>query len=229
MLKNKVVFAKQPTRKDTFEQVAPFVATYHPKLKGLGRLIKNLQLYLNSDSEVKRVFSPAPIAYYRSARQIKDYIVRSKLHLTERKVGSYSCGNSKCQVCTSMQVTDTFSSFVTKSAHKINHNFNFNSKCFISCKTCGKRYTGKTVDKFRRRWNNYKMDARKAASGNIESCKQQFLQHCFLQDDHHGFLEDVEVTLIDKTQASEPAKRKYYWMRTFKTLYPDGLNLESDY
>ena len=56
-----------------------------------------------------------------------------------------------------------------------------------------------------------------------------FLQNRFLQDDHHGFLEDVEVTLIDKTQASDLTKRKYYWMRTLKTLYPDGLNLESDY
>ena len=48
-------------------------------------------------------------------------------------------------------------------------------------------------------WNNYEIDARKAASGNIESCKQQFLQNYFLQDDQHGFLEDIEVTLIDKT------------------------------
>ena len=50
----------------------------------------------------------------------------------------------------------------------------------------------------------------KAASGNIESCKQQFLQNHFLLDNHHGFLEDFEVTLIDKTQASDPTKREYY-------------------
>ena len=89
--------------------------------------------------------------------------------------------------------------------------------------------TGKTVDKFRSRWNNYKTDARKAASGNKEICKQKFLQNHFLQDDHHRFLEDVEVTLIDKTQTSDPTKKEYYWMRTLKTLFPDGLNLEKDY
>ena len=61
--------------------------------------------------------------------------------------------------------------------------------------------------------NNYKTDARKAASGNIESC----------------ITEDVEVTLIDKTQASNPTKREYYWMGTLKTFYPDGLNLDCDY
>ena len=96
----------------------------------------------------------------------------------------------------------------------------------LNCKTCGKQYTGKIVDKFRSRWNNYKTDSRKAASGNIESCKQQFLQN---QDDHHGFLEDLKVTLIDKTQASDPTMREYYWMRTLKTLFPGGLSLESSF
>ena len=131
-----------------------------------------------------------------------------------------------------IQVTDTFSSYVTKSACKINHNFNCTSKCLIyclNCKRCAKQYTGKTVDKFRNRWNNYKKYAIKAASGNIESCKQQFLQNHFGQDNHHGFLKDAKVTLIDKTQASDSNKREYYWMRTLKTLYPDGLNLKSDY
>ena len=150
----KVVFGKQPSRKDTSEQGVPFVAKYHPKLKDLGKLIENLELFLNSDSEVRRDFSPAPIVSYRNARKIKDYIVRSKLYPIERKVGSYRCGNPRCRLCTSIQVTDTFSSFVTKSAYKINRNFNCNSKCLIyllSCKTCPKQYTGKTVDKFRSR------------------------------------------------------------------------------
>ena len=56
-----------------------------------------------------------------------------------------------------------------------------------------------------------------------------FLKSHFLQSDHQGFLKDVEVRLIDKTQVSDPIKRKFYWMRTLRTLYPDGLNIESDY
>ena len=60
---------------------------------------------------------------------------------------------------------------------------------FTCCKVCGKQYTGKTVDKFSSRPNNYKTSARKAASGNIERCKQRSLQNHFLKDDHHGFLE----------------------------------------
>ena len=164
-----------------------FFATY-PKLKDLGKLIKYLQLFLYSDSEVRRVFSLSPIVSYPVASKIKDYIVRSKLYPIEKKVASSRYGNPWRQVCTSVQVTDTFSSFFT------NHNFNCNSKCllyFLSCKTCGKQYTGKTVDKFKCRWNNYKTDARKAASGNIESCKQQYLQNRFLQHDHYEFLDKI--------------------------------------
>ena len=48
------------------------VPTCHPKPKDLDNLIKDLQLFLYSDSEVKIVFSPVPIVYYRSARKIKD-------------------------------------------------------------------------------------------------------------------------------------------------------------
>ena len=63
----------------------------------------------------------------------------------------------------------------------------------------------------------------------MENVKQKFLQSDLLQRDHQGFLKDVEVWLIDKTQASDPTKRQFYWMRTLRTLYPDGLNIESDY
>ena len=81
-----------------------------------------------------------------------------------------------------MPVTNTFPCFVTKAAYKINHNFNCNSKYLInllSCKTCGKQYIGKAVKKFGSRCDNYKTDARKEASGKIESCKQHFLQIIF--------------------------------------------------
>ena len=73
------------------------------------------------------------------------------------------------------------------------------------------------------------MEARKPEKGDMENVKQKFLQSHFLQEEHKGFLENFEVRLIDKTQGSDPIKREYYWMRTLKTLYPDDLNIESDY
>ena len=99
----------------------------------------------------------------------------------------------------------------------------------LSCKSCGQKYVGNTTDHFRGRRNNYKSDVRKAESGDMESVKQKFLQSHFLQRDHQGFLKDIEICLIDKTQAPDPTKREIYWMRTVRTLYPDSVNIERDY
>ena len=55
----------------------------------------------------------------RSARKIKDYIVRSKLYPLERNVGCEGCGNGRCQVCKNIKVTDIFDSFTTKKATKL--------------------------------------------------------------------------------------------------------------
>ena len=41
------------------------------------------------------------------------------------------------------------------------------------------------------------------------------------------FLEDVSITLIDKTDGSDPTKRETFWMHTLKTLAPYGLNVEN--
>ena len=39
------------------------------------------------------------------------------------------------------------------------------------------------------------------------------------------FLEDVTVTLIDKSDPSNPTKREDYWIYTLKTKAPMGLNI----
>ena len=41
------------------------------------------------------------------------------------------------------------------------------------------------------------MEAKKAENGDMENVKQKFLKSLFLQDDRKGFLEDVDVRLID--------------------------------
>ena len=63
----------------------------------------------------------------------------------------------------------------------------------------------------------------------MENVKQTLLENLLLQSDHQGFLEEEKVRLTDKMWASDHTKQKLYWMRTLRTLYPDGLNIESDY
>ena len=88
----------------------------------------------------------------------------------------------------------------------------------ISCKKCSKQYTRETKDNFRLWYNKYKSNDRKFQRG--WSCTQE---HFFQEQ---GFLKDVSITLIDKTDASDCKNRKNYCMRTLRTLAPDAFNVE---
>ena len=85
-------------------------------------------------------------------------------------------------------------------------------------------YNIETTDDFRYRWNNYKSNSRKF--DRKEPCMQEHLYRHFSSPGHRGFLNDVSVTLIDKTDGSDPKKREDYWMKTLKTITPYGLNIE---
>ena len=53
---------------------------------------------------------------------------------------------------------------------------------------------------------------------------QEHLYRHFSSPGHRGFLTDVSVTLIDKTDGSDPKKQEDYWMKTLKTMAPYGLS-----
>ena len=55
---------------------------------------------------------------------------------------------------------------------------------------------------------------------------QEHLYRHFSIPGNRGFLDDVSVTLIDKTDGSDPKKQEDYWMKTLKTMAPYGLNIE---
>ena len=85
------------------------------------------------------------------------------------------------------------------------------------------QYVGLTIDQFHSRWSNYKSDSRK--HGQRATCMQQHLFNHFCKSGHCGFLEDVSLTFIDKTDPSDPLKREDYWRSTLKTMAPFGLNI----
>ena len=128
--------------------------TYNPAFKNLFQVIrKNLQLLDEETGEqVKKVFSSAPFVCFRSTRNSKGFLVRSKIYPLERKVDSKKCKSKRRLGCLNGCETDVFQSFQTKEQYKINHLLNCNDKCLIyllSCKVCGLQYVGSTSDKFK--------------------------------------------------------------------------------
>ena len=55
---------------------------------------------------------------------------------------------------------------------------------------------------------------------------QEYLFIYFSMAGHGGFLNDVSITSIDKTDLSDLFRRKYYWRQTLKTMALYGLNIE---
>ena len=103
----RVVFGKTgETWKDSTKLV-PFVVTFHSKLTFLAKKIKGPSKCLHIDLEVKAVFRPAPMVSFRSARKVKDYLVRTKLYPLERNI---SLGNvtklfAKCVTILKVQIS----------------------------------------------------------------------------------------------------------------------------
>ena len=124
---------------------------------------------------------------------------------------------------------DSFTCSNDQTNFKINHRFDCNERSLIyliTCNRCLKQYIVQTVDEFRNRRNNYKDNATKFERG--EHCMQRHLYEHFNLPGHSGFLNDVSVTLIDKTDLKDPTKQEDCWIHGLKTKAPLGLNVEDD-
>ena len=117
---------------------------------------------------------------------------------------------------------------MTNETYKINHQFECNEKCLVylpTCKKCLKQFVGQTIDTFQHRWNNFKTNDRKFQPS--EPCMQEHLFRHLSSAGHNGFLSDVNIiTLIVKTNFSDPLKRENFWRETLTTMAPYGLNIE---
>ena len=81
----------RPKGMDNKSVGVPFVVTYHPHLKNISKIIKKHIKHLYADPEVRSVFTPLPFVSFRSVRNLRSHLVRSKLYPQERKTGSSKC------------------------------------------------------------------------------------------------------------------------------------------
>ena len=94
--------------------------------------------------ETKAVFLPGPMVSFRSASRISSYLVRAKFYPLEGFAGSRQCKKHRCEVCTNVTETDTFTSTVTGETSQMNYELNCDDKCLIyllKCKFCKKNNT----------------------------------------------------------------------------------------
>ena len=117
---SKVKFSGQRVfHRTKVEKGVPLVVTYHPLLKTIGKIIHDNLYLLYMNEELKHLFTPGPMVSFRSSRKISSYLVRAKLYPVERSVGSFNCKRPRCQICTYVNETDSFTSTVTGETYKI--------------------------------------------------------------------------------------------------------------
>ena len=84
------------------------VVTYNAAFKNLSQVIrKNLQL-LYADKQVNKVSSSVLFVSFRSTRNLKSYLVRSKIYPLASKVVSKKCKSKRFLVCLNVSETDIF-------------------------------------------------------------------------------------------------------------------------
>ena len=145
---------------------------------------------------------------------------------------SKACGGKRPprHLCENIKDTCTFKNKHLDKVHKINKNYNYNSKMavyLIECKVCGEQYTGSAKTKFRSRANNYKSTQQKFVSKEV-ALKQTLKQKRFYEhycSDRHSGIEDWIITLIDSADTLKDLRKKeLHWMYRLKTYAPCGLN-----
>ena len=122
---------------------------YHIIFTIFGKVISKYLYRLLMNEKVEKTFTPGPEVYFRCARKLSSYVLRSKFYSLERLGGSFKC--KRCQVCFNVKEMDSFMSAITNKKYKINHMFSCSDKCLIYLLTfekCQNPYVGKTVHHF---------------------------------------------------------------------------------
>ena len=142
-----------------------FNITYYPVFRDVRKILEELHAILASDDGYKKVFPDVPLVGFKNNKKLKAHLVRSQLTDLDEVGRSKPFGGKRplCHLCENIKDTCTFKSKHLDEIHKINKNYNCNSKmavCLIECKICGEQYTGSAKTKFRSRANNYKCTQR---------------------------------------------------------------------
>ena len=139
-----------------------------------------------------------------------------------------------CQICLLIREGDTFKNANDSRTFKIfSGPFHCNTQSVVymlQCSRCNKKYVGSTKNKFRQRFNVYKLYfrtyARKHTEGSLGTGKPvpqaSFFSH-FLWTTWGNFA--VTIKIIDKAEDVFSLRRKeLFWQYKLGTFAPAGLN-----
>ena len=153
------------------EDIIVFPITYHPTNMEVVEVMKRNFMILKNDDEVGDVFQQPPMVAYRRGKNLRDYLVYSKLKRESAEGGTSKCNHQECLTC--RYINSNKLVVGPRGLYTIRHTFTCESKGLvyaIECKRCGELYIGETCRKLKDKFKEHRLDViRKRADREVAS------------------------------------------------------------
>ena len=172
----------------------PLVLTYHPYLRRINKIVKNLQPLLNKDPYLNQIFSAPPLISYRQSPNLKLLLTSASLPNERFITGTFSCNSPKCHLCPNINTNPTITG-PNGVPIKISGNFSCNSSNIIYAISCN---IGETSNSIRQRMNGHRSD--------IKHNRNKPVAEHFNKPDHT--LDNLKLTVIKEVKGKTKQQRE---------------------
>lgn len=224
----------QCTNKKTADLRLNCMVQYSPVSRELGHIIQKHWHIIQTDPDLKTVFSLPPRIVHKRPPNLNSMLVRANLppktephFLKTVPHGNYRCG--RCTQCNFTQKTQTFNHPRTGKTFKISGviTCNTNNVIYMLKCPCGLAYIGKTTRPLKTRISEHRSNIRNHDKKSPVAIHFTQAQHNVSALRYLG-IEQVKLTSRGGDINSLLLKREAYWIYTLETLNPKGLNEDFD-
>ena len=199
---------------------------YHPALPSISRIINRHWRSMTLDPHMKSIFPKPPLVAYRKQKNLKEYLIRSKVPPLISRPKRILPGMKKCNRCTYCSYIQT-GPHVTSTASDYHHQIQQSVNCntsniiyLITCLKCSIQYVGETDRSMKERFCEHKCYV---TSQQLDKATGAH----FNQKGHS--VSDMRITILEKVHNKDPFYRKereHMYINLFDTK-DHGLNKKS--
>ena len=218
--KSRAEILKSDAANNIAKDRVPFVTTFHPSNLVVEKIIsRNFQI-LREDSRTSKIFNKPPLKAFRSAKNLKDLLVRNSLprNLPHQSPGTFPCNRTVYRTCPHVNSSSTI---IPKGHVYIMEHFSCITEHVVYCLSCTKCpsivYIGETGRRLADRFREHRRDI-------INGRNDLPVPAHFNQPNHA--LEDMKAAVLKAGLANQEYRKKQEMRLIFKygTVSPRGLN-----
>ena len=205
----------------------PLALTFHPLAIPSKIIIYDNFSILSSNAKTCQVFSAPPLMAYRRDSNLRDTLVRSKLHNDNERPGTIACGRSNCRTCDHVsgdtKVSTPFRNF------SVRQSFTYSSSCLIHCirfTRCQAIYIGDTCRQLNNRFSEHLRNVENKSHENEQKVEHSYtnVSRHFNSEGHSTGDMVVQGLLLAKKDSRKRKTLEKRIIFELGTLITQGLN-----